>query len=142
MSFPTYDNLGMTNALKRGRSDRQKIMTSSCTITRPGERIFDELAGTYTHSPGVVIYEGRCQFKTVSPVGQRTGDVAGREMTQVMYELVLPYDEDAHGISVSDSVVVDSGPITYHVYNTDRSRDRIATHITVVDQDRGDVDWA
>ena len=128
--------------LRDGRRAALKLMTSTCVITRPGERVFNDEQGTYTDGVGEVIYSGRCRLKTVSPIGQRSGNTADREMTTVMYDLVLPWDGDAHGVSPSDHVVVDSSGPTYQVQNVDRSKDRTATHVIMVDQDRGSVDWA
>lgn len=134
--------MSFEGTLAFARKRVQDAMTSHCVITRPSDPVFDDESGEYTAGVGTVIYSGKCRLKTVSPVGQRSGNQADRELTTVMYDVVLPYSDDAHGVGVSDQVVVDEGTVTYHVQNVDRSRDRTSTHIIVVDLDRGDVDYA
>ena len=41
----------------------ESLMTSTVTVTRLGEPVWDEDAGTYTDAP-TTVYEGRCKVQT------------------------------------------------------------------------------
>lgn len=133
-----YDNLQFVSTRTDGRRAVERSMTSTCRITRPGDRTFNSSAGDYTDGAATVVYEGKCRFKAFSPIGQRTGNVAEREMTSTLYDLALPWGE--YDISVSDTVEV-SGK-NYPVISIDHGENRTAVHITVVNQDTGTVTYA
>lgn len=139
--------MSLQSTLAMGRKARQKLMTERCRITRPSaERTFDSETGEYT-TADTVIYEGICQFKSWSSLGYRIGDVAGREMNIMNYEVLIPYSAQGGVVGESDTVTItysqDSWAIgvPMPVYSVEFSHDRTCRHITIGEQGRGDVEY-
>ena len=53
----------LTAALSELRAHAESRMTSTCTITLPGEPTWDNDSGTYTDGEPVVQYEGPCRIR-------------------------------------------------------------------------------
>lgn len=63
-------------------------MTDACTITRPGERVYDSTTGTYsTHSTPV--YDGKCRVRPAGTQG-RTAQAGERDVSTWPYLVSLP----------------------------------------------------
>lgn len=139
--------MSLQSALAKGRKARVKLMTERCRITRPSdEREFDSATGEYTNSE-TVIYEGICQFRSWSSLGYRIGDVAGREMNVMNYEVLIPYSEQTGVVGESDTCYIlesqDSWVIgvPLPIYSVEFGHDRTCRHLTIGEQGRGDVDY-
>lgn len=138
--------MSVETVLERGRQVRKKLMRSRVRITRPGNSVFDPATGTVTLGD-TVIYEGPCHFKSWSGVGQRIANSAERELISTQYDVVLPWDNDAAQVSVSDTATItatgDEWVIgrTLVVNSVEFANDRTARHITVNDQDAGEVTY-
>lgn len=139
--------MSLKNTLAMGRKLRRKLMTEKCRIMRPSEeRTFDPATGDYTNSE-VLIYEGICQFKSWSSLGQRIGNSASRELTLMMYEVLIPYEEQANDVSESDTVYITESQdswvigVPLPVVSAEFGHDRTCRHLTVNELGRGDVDY-
>lgn len=141
--------MSVESALKRGRAVRQRLMRSRCRITRPGPaRQFDPATGDYTDGSDLVMYEGPCHFKSWAGMGQRISNVAEREVVLSSYDVILPWTSGALEVDVSDTVTLTESQDEWvigrplPVVSVEFADDRTARHITVSDQDRGEVTYA
>jgi hypothetical protein len=139
--------MSLESTLRAGRKVRRLLMTERCQIKRPSEeRTFNPETGEYTNSE-VLIYEGICQFKSWSSLGQRIGNVANREMTLMMYEVLIPYEEQTNDVSESDIVYITESQdswvigVPLPVVSAEFGHDRTCRHLTVNELGRGDVDY-
>lgn len=88
--------------LKRGRKRAQERMDSTCLITRPGPKTWDEPNGVWIYPP-VEVYAGECRLKGAT-TGGRKADAAGQLVVVTSPELHLPADTE--GVEVADLVVM------------------------------------
>lgn len=78
----------MNGAAAMGRRAAEARMVETCTITRPGERVFNEDTGTYIDST-TVLYEGRCELKSRSEDGVHV-DSGARDLMRSDPVLKIP----------------------------------------------------
>ncbi|HWU21550.1 MAG TPA: DUF6093 family protein [Nocardioides sp.] len=94
-------------ALPLLRAQAESMMTDTCTITRPGEPVFDSTTGTYTDA-GTTVYTGKCRIRTRSIGFLRDRQAeAGEELTTIWpYIVAVPIS--ASDVKVLDVVTVDT----------------------------------
>jgi hypothetical protein len=99
------DALDMTFA----RAAAEQLMTSTCTITRAGDgpRVWNEETGTYTDSPRVVVYSGKCRIRPAATWG-RSVEAGEAEAVLSAFRVQIPFG--VTGIDVGHRVFVDSSP--------------------------------
>lgn len=76
------------------RADEKELMPDVCTVTRAGagDRVFDQVTGTYTDPPRVTVYDhGACRIAPL-PVQDRAAVFGERAIDIVMYRATFPYD--------------------------------------------------
>lgn len=88
--------------LQRGRKRAVERMDSTCLISRPGPKAFDEDLGEWVYPP-VTVYEGVCRLVGAS-TGGRQADAGGQLLVVTAPEVHFP--ADTVGVEVSDVVEI------------------------------------
>lgn len=88
--------------LTRGRKRALERMDSTCLITRPGLKAWDEEQGEWTY-PTVTVYEGMCRLVDASTGGKKVA-AGGQLLVITSPELHLP--ADTVGVEMSDLVEI------------------------------------
>lgn len=95
--------------LATARAAAESLMTSTCTISRPGGASrWDEATGTYTNPPAVVVYRGRCKVQD-SGRAAADADAGEQQATVTDQELHLPV-MGTGGVRRDDEVTIDVNP--------------------------------
>lgn len=93
--------------LGMGRRMAESRMLDSCTVSRPGPKVWDEDAGGYTQTP-VVVFSGLCRVKHPTTSGK--GADAGSQLVVVsQVEVHLPLA--AVGVMTGDMVKITACPM-------------------------------
>lgn len=88
--------------LKRGRKLARERMDSTCLVTRPGTRKWDEDLGDYTF-PSIEVYAGECRVKH-STTGARKAEAGGQLIVVSSPEVHFP--AETVGVEVGDLVEI------------------------------------
>ncbi|WP_353707609.1 DUF6093 family protein [Cellulosimicrobium sp. ES-005] len=80
----------IAGALPRLRGYAEKLMTDSCTVTRPGTPVTDPATGVTT-TPQTLLYTGRVKIQTYEGYEQ-TPEAGGRSFTVQRYRADFPVD--------------------------------------------------
>lgn len=90
------------------RAAAESLMSSSCTITRPGgEPVWDDATGTYTDPEPVVTYSGKCRIRPAATWG-REASAGEADVLLSAFRIQLPFT--ATGVDTGQKVTVDSSP--------------------------------
>lgn len=90
------------------RSFAESLMTSTCSITRPGgEPVWDETTGTYTDPTPIDVYSGPCRIRPAATQG-RTAEAGEATALLSTFRVQLPFA--VTGVDVGHRVTVDSSP--------------------------------
>jgi hypothetical protein len=87
-----------------GRRTAETLMRDTCTITRPGEQVWDAPSQDYIPGPEVQVYTGRCKLRMggTQSLGDKAGDQRFIEQQEI---LSLPIDTST-GVVKDDKVVI------------------------------------
>lgn len=88
-----------------GRVAAERLMTDTCTVTRPGEPVFNETTGTYTPT-STTIYTGKCRVQAANTLAG--GPNAG-ERVVVISRFTVSLPISAPVVQVDDIVTVTIG---------------------------------
>jgi hypothetical protein len=84
--------MSVSSALARGRAAALQLMVDACTITRLGDRVWNNVSGDYTQPP-TTVYSGVCRIK--SSGGGSDTQFGEHEATLHKYQVILPWDTSA-----------------------------------------------
>ncbi|HET7386851.1 MAG TPA: DUF6093 family protein [Nocardioidaceae bacterium] len=96
--------MSATTAALRGQSAAERLMTDTCTITRPDPDtppVFDDATGTYT-TPTVTVYEGKCRVRPTNV--DRT--VEAGDVRVHLWHSVISVPISVSGVQVNDTVTI------------------------------------
>lgn len=98
-------------ALAAGRAAHDRLMSDTCTITRPDiEPSWDPVTGTYTEVEPTELYSGLCRVKPVSRTSE--ADVGARDVLVARYDVALPHGT-AVQIDIGDTLTVTASSDTW-----------------------------
>jgi hypothetical protein len=95
--------VSVTRVLAGGRAAAERLMTDTCTITRPGARTWDAASGTYTQAT-TTVYSGPCRVRVLTP-GDRTDQAGEEQVTTWRYLVSIPV---TGSVELDDEVTVNT----------------------------------
>ena len=95
--------MSVASVLARGRVAAERLMTDTCTITRPGVRTWDAASGTYTQTSATV-YTGKCRVRVLTP-GDETAQAGEEQVSLWRYVVSVPLTVDPR---LNDEVALDT----------------------------------
>lgn len=75
--------------LDAGRDLAEELMVDAGELHAPDVRVWDEGAGTYAHTPGVLRYSGKAKAQTTDTIGH-DAEAGDRTTVSTRFEIHLP----------------------------------------------------
>lgn len=95
----------IAGALPRLQTEAETMMTDTCTITRPGEPVFNPTTGTYT-TPSTTVYTGKCRVRTRSVGFLRDRLAEAGEMQDVIWPYIVAVPMSVTDVQVLDEITI------------------------------------